>query len=374
MKDMKNKVLLVVAVLLTLSNCRLYTDKQKGLPIFDLSAMIERSVPDTFVWNNVAKEISYIPVETTDDVLLALARPVYVGEDFCCMVDHKTSTVFRIDKKGKVISSFSKKGQGPGEYVNLTYVHVEPEDRMICVYDQRRNKCITYDWDGNSIREVPFAEKKLNTPLLIASDYAVVKGLDNESECKLYLTDKSFNIEKELFPLDMSLTDMERLNLIWQINYSRNRDQAIVHYANEDTVFTVTKSGITPVCILEKGAYKLPEEEAKKIQEITSDGSPYFRTMGMSSVSNYYVISYLYKNKLYDEVWDKTDNRIISRFDGKSGIPFRLPNGNKIGINMRSLYLDGNTVAFSISADVASAGGVSGVNDDGNPVLVVMEF
>ena len=86
------------------------------------------------------------------------------------------------------------------------------------------------------------------------------------------------------------------------------------------------------------------------------------------------MISYLFKTKLYDEVWDKTDNRIISRFDGKSGISFRLPNGNKIGINTRSLYLDGNTVAFSISADVAAVGGVSGVNEDGNPFLVVIKI
>ena len=308
LENMKNKVLLiVVTVLFVLSNCQLDSDKQKKLPVLDLSATIEHFVPDTFVWNNVAKQISYIPVETTDGVLLALARPVYVGEDFCCMVDHKTSTVFRIDKKGKVLSFFSKKGQGPGEYVNLTYVHVEPKDRMICVYDQRRNKYIMYDWDGNLIREISFSEKKINTPFLIASDYAVVKGFESESECKLYLTDKSFTPIKELFPLDKSLTDMERLCLIWQINYCRNRDQAIIHYANEDTVFSVTKNGETSICILEKGTYKLPEEEARKVQEVTPNGSSYFRTMGVSSVSNYYVISYLFKTKLYDEVWDKTE-------------------------------------------------------------------
>lgn len=49
------------------------------------------------------------------------------------MVDHKASTVFRVDKKGKIISSFSKKGQESGEYVNLTYIYVELENRMKCM-------------------------------------------------------------------------------------------------------------------------------------------------------------------------------------------------------------------------------------------------
>lgn len=375
---MKNTILATcVVILLMVSGCQLSMDKQTGLPILNLGTTIGCSVPDTFVWNNVAKKVSYLPVSTSDSVLLALARPVYIGKDFHCMVDHKTSTVFRVDKKGKIISSFSKKGQGPGEYVNLTYIHVEPENRMVCVYDQRRNKYIMYDLDGNFIQEISFAAKKINTPLLITSDYALVKGVDSESEYKLYLTDKTFNIEKGIFPLDMSLTDQERLCLIWQVNYCRNRDQAIVHYADEDTVFTVTKEGIAPLCILEKGVYKLPQEKAKELLELTPEGSPYLRTMGLSLISNYYIVSYMLKNKLYDEIWDKASNRILSRFSnegGKSGIPFRLPNGKKVWINTRSLYIDSNTVAFSISADVASEGGVPGVGEDGNPVLVIMEL
>lgn len=46
----------------------------------------------------------------------------------------------------------------------------------------------------------------------------------------------------------------------------------------------------------------------------------------------------------------------------------------KTWINTRSLYIDSNAVAFSIGADVASEGGVPGVDEDGNPVLVIMEL
>ena len=231
-----------------------------------------------------------------------------------------------------------------------------------------------------------------------ALDYAErLKALSKKVESKFYLVmrtyfekprttigwkgmvydpdlDKTFNIEKGMFPLDISLTDMERLCLIWRVNYCRNRDLAIVHYADEDTVFAVTKGGISPICILEKGAYKLPPEKAK---ELLAGDIPYLQAMGLSLISNYYVVSYIFKNRSYDEIWDKVNNRILSRFSnegGKFGIPFRLPNGKRTWINTRYLYIDSNTVAFSIGADVASEGGVSGIDEDGNPVLVIMEL
>lgn len=375
---MKNvRFLTYIIVLFIAVGCQLGIDEKAGLPVLDLGAIMNKSVPDTFVWNNVAKQVSYIPVSTIDSVLIALARPVYIGNDFHYLVDHKTNTIFRIDKKGKIISSFSKKGQGPGEYVSLTYVHVDSENRTVCVYDQRRNHYIIYDLNGNFIQETPFVTKKINTPLLVTSDYALVKGEDSKSDCKLYITDKEFNIEKGLFPLDVSLTDKERLCLIWQLNFCRNRDLAIVHFADEDTVFSVTKKGAIPICIMNKGQYKLPHEKAKELQKLTPEGSPYVRTMGLSLISGYYVVSYMFKNKLYNEIWDKVDNRLISRFSnegGKSGIPFRLPNGNKTWIDTRSLYIDANTIAFSINAYTASEGGVPGVDEDGNPVLVIIEL
>lgn len=352
-------------------------DKKTSLPVLDLGAAIERSVPDTFVWNTVAKKVTYIPISSTGNMLLALARPVYIGDDYHYVVDHKTNTVSRINSKGEIVCSFSRRGQGPGEYIYLTYVHIDPENRTVCVYDQKRNNSIIYDLDGNFIQEIPFAEKKINTPLLVSSDYAVVKGEYSESDCKLYITDKEFNKEKGLFPLDTSLTDGERLCLTWQLNFCRNRDRAIVHYTDEDTVFSVTKEGVLPICIVEKGQYKLPKESAKKPQEITPEGSPYIQTMGLSLISDYYMVSYVLRNKLYNEIWNKVDNRIITRFsseEGKRGIPFRLPNGNKTWIDTRSLYMDGKTIAFSINAYTAFEGGVPGVGEDDNPVLVIMDL
>ena len=368
---------LFLIVLSVGTGCKMNSDQdQKPLPVLDMEAAIGKQVPDTFTWNGIAKRITYVPISTPADKLFGSAQPVYVDNTMYCAVDHKTGTVFRTDKKGKVISSFSRKGHGPGEYNMLTYVHVNQTDSTIEVFDQRGGRHIVYDLDGNLIREIFLKEKGLDTPILISDNYIVARGQNNTTH-KLYIADKDFNIRKSLFPMDTTLTEMQRLNLTWQLNYCRNRDFAVINFANEDTVFTVTESGAQPLCIFKKGVYNIPEEELKNPTEASGFGSDYIRTMWLSSIPGYYLISYVRKDNFWDEIWRKSDNQIVSRFsneDGEFGFPLRLPSGKKIRINARNLYIKGNLVVTSIDAIVAVEGKIPDVDEDDNPVLVVMEI
>ncbi len=375
---MKTLPFAIVLVFLSINTgCKMNPEKKETpLPVFDLGEAITKHVPDTFTWNSITKHITYIPISSTSDLLFASAQPVYSGKDFYCVVDHRTSTIFCTDKNGKVIHSFSKKGQGPGEYTMITYVHVNPQESTIRVFDQRANKYIVYDLDGNMKQEIFLKDKEITTPLFISNNYTVAKG-QNDAPYRLYITDKELNIREGMFPADTSLTEMERMCMTWQLNFCRNRDQAIVHYVNEDTVFTVNGTGLQPLCIFKKGEYKLPEEEAKKPMEMTTNGSPYIRSMWLSSVPGYYLIAYLRENHFFYEVWDQTNNEIISRFSnekGEWGLPLCLPSGKKVRIDTRNIYINGNTVISYIDAATAAEGKVPGVNEDDNPVLVVMEL
>lgn len=369
--------ILFLMVLSVGTGCKMNSDQdQKPLPVLDMEAAIGKQVPDTFTWNGIAKRITYVPISTPADKLFGSAQPVYVDNTMYCAVDHKTGTVFRTDKKGKVISSFSRKGHGPGEYNVLTYVHVNQKDSTIEVFDQRGGKHIVYDLEGNLIREIFLKEKGIDTPILISDNYIVARGQNNTAH-KLYVADKDFNIRKSLFPMDTTLTEMQRLNLIWQLNYCRNRDFAVINFANEDTVFTVTESGAQPLCIFKKGVYNIPEEELMNPTEASGFGSDYIRTMWLSSIPGFYLISYVRKDNFWDEIWRKSDNQILSRFsneDGEFGLPLRLPSGKKIRIDARRLYVKGNLVVTSIDAVEAVEGKIPDVDEDDNPVLIIMEI
>lgn len=367
----------LLIILSVVTGCKINLDeKQKALPVLDLGAAINVQVPDTFTWNGIAKQISYIPLSTSSEALFGGVQLVHISPDCYYMVDHKTKAIFQADKSGKVLHSFSKVGQGPGEYNMLSYVHVNMEDSVIQVFDQRGNKFIVYDLVGNLVQDISLKGKEINTPILISDAYIVARGQEN-ANYKLYITDTKLNLQKRLFPIDTTLTEMERFSLAWQLNYCRNRDLAVIHFANEDTVFTVTGSGMQPLCIFKKGTYGLPAEEAKKPMEMTAEGSPYIRSMWLSVVPDHYVITYMLKNLFYYEIWSKTDNKIVSRFsnkDGKWGIPFCLPSGEKIYLDTRSLYVNGNTVAAFIDAATAVEGGIASVDEDDNPVMIIMKL
>lgn len=355
------------------------TGDNASLPVFHLGAAISKQVPDTFTWNSIAKRITYLPVSTSPDALFGSVRLIHSDDNYYYMADFTTNSIFRTDKTGKILHSFSRIGQGPGEYARLTYVYANSEDSTIQVFDQRGHKYLVYDLTGNLIRETRMDEKGVDTPIFISNDYAVVKA-SPEADYKLCITDKELNIKKNLFPFDTTCTEMERLVLTWQINWNQNRDRAFVHYADEDTVYTITANGAHPLCIIQKGAYKLPAEEARQTMELTPEGSPYIRTMRLASVPDYYLISYMLKNRIYEEVWSKADNRIVSRFSnengepGYPGYPFRLPSGKKIRISTSSVYIDDKTVALFIPAATAAEERLADVGEDDNPVMVLLEL
>ena len=347
-----------------------------ALPVLDLGAAISTQAPDTFTLNTFARHITYVPVATSADALFGSARPVYIGDNYYCMVDNKTSTVFCTDKNGGIVHSFSHRGKGPGEYLTLTYVAVNPADSTVKVFDQRGRKFIVYDLDGRLLNEIPLEGKEIDTPVLIAGSYTVAKGQPMSSH-RLYITDPELNTRQRLFPADTTCTEMERMCLVWQLNWCQNRDRAIVNFAHEDTVYTVDSRGAAPLCIFKKGKYGLPEEVAREPMEITPEGSPYIRTMRLSVVPEYYLISYMLKDRFYDEVWSRSHNRIVSRFtnaNGEAGYPFRLPSGKKLRIDAKSLYIDGKVAALCIPAATAAEEKLADVGEDDNPVLVVMEW
>ena len=111
--------------------------------------------------------------------------------------------------------------------------------------------------------------------------------------------------------------------------------------------------------------------------EASGFDSDYIRTMWLSSIPGFYLISYVRKDNFWDEIWRKSDNQILSRFsneDGEFGLPLRLPSGKKIRIDARRLYVKGNLVVTSIDAVEAVEGKIPDVDEDDNPVLIIMEI
>ena len=147
------------------------------------------------------------------------------------------------------------------------------------------------------------------------------------------------------------------------------------NHATSDSVFSVTDKGLIPQFILNKGKNTIPADEVKKFLELLQQGSPYILQLNIYSLPGYYLISYARNKQGIEEIWSKSDNRLVSRFFNTKeevGIPFILPSGKKIRIADYSLYANGNRIALFIPAEDL-VGDIEGVKEDDNPVLLLIE-
>lgn len=345
------------------------------LPVLDLASVIDKQMPDTFTWNSLAKNIRLVPISTNSRTLMGISRElIYWGDNFYIAAEFQTQTIYKIDKDGTILKAFRHVGNGPGEYVYLSRIDYSPQDSLIQVFDNGNKKWIFYNTDGKLIKEISFSESEIDRPLLFKEDYVICRGI-SEAPNQLYITDKNLNILQRLCPFDTSWTTWEKAATILQTSRCNNRDILLVNHATSDSVFSVTDKGLIPQFILSKGKNTIPADEVKKFIELVQQGSPYILQLRIHSLPGYYLICYARDKQGIEEIWSKSDNRLVSRFFNTKegvGIPFILPSGKKIRIEDFALYTNGNRIALFIPAEDL-VGEIEGVKEDDNPVLLLIE-
>lgn len=104
--------------------------EEHSLPVFDYKTEYpakEFAYEDNF-------KISYIPIET-DSLLLDRSRVIYVSDDLNILLSGKEQRFVFVDGAGKIIKSFSRQGNGKGEYVRVRDVFYDPLRKEFFIYD-----------------------------------------------------------------------------------------------------------------------------------------------------------------------------------------------------------------------------------------------
>jgi hypothetical protein len=347
------------------------------LPIFDLEAAMNGTLKasDSFTLNDIVEVVDIIPIETPPDKLIGSARLVGIDKNYCYVVDDHRMAIMLIDHNGQIVNSIAKVGRGPGEYLRITGVDINEKNSTIRIFDDLASvRYITYDMNGNSIDEGLLSEKGVGSPLFIADDYMIVRGRP-EGAFRLYITDREMDIQKGLFPMDNTIySEMERNLLIRQTTVGFDGDAALINLPTCDTVYRVTKQGVTPELIVDKGGYRMTDDDVFSLYDPTSNPFEYhkLRSTTVRAAGDYYFVQHMVFG-LIQEIWSKSDCRLVARTDSRYdseqyGFKFAFPTG--VTTLVSTLFIDGDTMGFVVPA-VAIAGSVDGVQEDDNPVIVI---
>ncbi len=217
--------------------------------------------------SEIASEIQYIKLETTDSSLIEYNNSVFVENDriYVKSGPRKHLTVF--DMQGRFHFRFDRRGRGAEEYSHVQSVDIEPGTGNILISDYTNLKL--YDRDGKFLKiiEYPKIDKSYFTNAGFLSKDTLIAAPKNASpDSKSFVI---FNKESEVLktlPMPALPAEITRVNFVTSnaVAYStsggsnivRGKDRSIIYYSECDTLFSLDKKlNYIPVYKLKFGRF-----------------------------------------------------------------------------------------------------------------------
>jgi hypothetical protein len=100
--------------------------------------------------DSIVKKVECIKLETTNKSIIGKVSQILFTNNSIIVVDGESAMTINVfDVKGKFKYQIGQRGKGPGEYVEISNVSIEPRRNRIAVLDRMQNKVIYYAMNGD---------------------------------------------------------------------------------------------------------------------------------------------------------------------------------------------------------------------------------
>ena len=176
--------------------------------------------------------------------------------------------IFMYDTSGKFLRQIGRKGQGPGEYVNLNApLQLDEKNRIVYVTDGYTSRFLSYDFDGNLLKDIRYANSEWSQAYLLDSVTVMINTnvgsrFQPSQTKKLILQDYDRKTLKS-FPSYLYPVERPRGNFAYGVDnilWRCGKDFYLLEYGN-DTIFQITREQLIPALILTGDDLKLSKDE-----------------------------------------------------------------------------------------------------------------
>lgn len=359
--------------------------KKEGPYILNLEKIMGSQSTHNFVINDIAFDIKYTPLETSEESLFlnynynfAKLNNYYFISGGSFFDTGKGILVF--NNQGNFIKEIIKKGRGPGELPFIFEWYANEQEGTICATGSKQT--IVYNTNLGKYHTVPV---DLYIVPLKNNTYIYKQGLFPENTNAphlIFINDKgesihslSYTYEREIEykPKEGgSLTNTPPVLETYEL-YPNYKGDVLFKDVFNDTIYYVKNDfSITPHIILQRGklapTYKqIFNDEAKSKQKFLKN---------IMETESYVLLKYIYEKQMHCEIWDKEtctlidhmemDDNVIARHK-KHFVKLRQPDDIISEIDI--VYAKADKLYGILEAKHAATF-LSNVKEEDNPVIV----
>lgn len=283
--------------------------------MIDFSALTSRplaELPDEKIASRV-----FIPMDTSRaEFLFDRVSDVKFRADRIYLLlwrRHNDTRLLVFDRKGRGVQVLDRRGQGPGEYAQISAFDVD-EKGNIHIVDGQRDRLLVYDAQGRFVRgqDLPFEADDLRA--LPTGDYLFVlcnwnRGVSAGS--KVALTGADLTVKRTYFRYP------ERVSADMILDSNGFSDapggMTALNESMNDRVYLFDRQGALADSLgVDFGRFAIPEAEKADVEKNVA-GNPAYRCLsGPSSVSGSFLAGRMYRGRKCSYVIDRREKIVYS--------------------------------------------------------------
>lgn len=353
--------------------------------------------------NEIGNDISYIPLETSENCFLKDLIKVVATESHIAVWDWDRVLLF--DLSGRFITEIGKKGEGPGEYIQLNDYCFSWDGTKIYLLTAYSTRCLEYDLQGNFLQSYKINDKyakmlPLNENLFVFHPPSQQEGR-SPTQYNLVISDFQNNIRNS-YKNSYILKASSKFVMFGGSGafYSYQRNIRFKEHG-ADTLFTVTENELIPYSVFLLGNRLMPLDIAVPASAYRSDGTidleralqayagKFFVESVREATENIYFSLNDWRQSLFG-YYNKRNNivKILGK-DGfqnniDGGLPFwpKYISNNDILFDFENAYKLREHVLTGTAAELRVKFGkkyddlvklVNSLDDESNPVLIMVK-
>ncbi|WP_106832093.1 6-bladed beta-propeller [Parabacteroides pacaensis] len=202
----------------------------------DVKTLTLSSMEEAFNDTAYFKGPQLVALETTDESLIANIDRVFMDDNKLFIYDLQLQEIFIFDVTGKYLSKISRKGKGPGEYIQITDFTIDPIKKQILALCSIPHKRMYFTYDGTFIKEESHTSSYYR--LTTDGNYTYFEKITlNDSDYQLHiLNTKTGEKQEGLKPLNIQ-------NFFYTNGNSFSRGKDILYVRRYDNSIYELKKG-----------------------------------------------------------------------------------------------------------------------------------